>query len=182
VSSRAIQRKHGIGWRTVQAAVASAWPPQRAAYRTRVSKLDAFKPVIDVLRVDLDAPRKQRHTVTRILRIEYGMDDVSYPVVRAYVAKRRPEIGIKCGRGVPGEFVPQTHLPGQEAEVNFGEIGHLSTVLVAKCRTPAGLFTERRLPAGKKHSLRAACMPSRFWAEYLLARSAMTTSKPLWPR
>ena len=127
VSSREIQRKHGVGWRTVQAAIASAWPPQRAAYPARVSKLDAFKPLIDdILRADLDAPRKQRHTVTRIfdrLRTEHGMDDVSYPVVRAYVARRRPEISIECGRGSPGVFVPQTHLPGREAEVDFGEIG-----------------------------------------------------------
>jgi transposase len=104
----------------------SAWPRQRATYPTRASKLDAFKPLIDdILRADLDAPRKQRHTVTRIyerLRTEYGMDDVSYPVVRAYVAKRRPDISVECGRGAPGVFVPQTHLPGREAEVDFGEI------------------------------------------------------------
>jgi hypothetical protein len=121
-----LQRKHSVGWRTVQAAIASAWPQQRAAYLARASKLDAFKPLIDdILRADLDAPRKQRHTVTRIferLRTEYGMDDVSYPVVRAYVAKRRPDISVECGRGVPGVFVPQTHLPGREAEVDFGEI------------------------------------------------------------
>jgi hypothetical protein len=92
VSGREIQRKHGVGWRTVQAAVAPARPPQRAAYPARVWNLDFFKPVIDdILRADLDAPRKQRHTVTRILdplRTEYGMDDVSYPVVPAYVATR----------------------------------------------------------------------------------------------
>lgn len=106
--------------------MASAWPQQRATYPTRASKLDAFKPLIDdILRADLDAPRKQRHTVTRILerlRTEYGMDDVSYPVVRAYVAKRRPDISVECGRGAPGVFVPQRHLPGREAEVDFGEI------------------------------------------------------------
>lgn len=106
VSGRELQRKHGVGWRTVQAAITSAWPQQRAAYPARASKLDAFKPLIDdILRADLDAPRKQRHTVTRIfarLRTEYGMDDVSYPVVRAYVAKRRPDISVECGRGVPG--------------------------------------------------------------------------------
>jgi hypothetical protein len=33
----------------------------------RVSKLDDFKPIIDeFLRANPDAPRKQRHTVTRI--------------------------------------------------------------------------------------------------------------------
>jgi transposase len=49
VSGREIQRKHGVGWRTVQAALASVWPPVRAAYPARPSKLDAFKPVIDEL-------------------------------------------------------------------------------------------------------------------------------------
>ncbi|WP_099252134.1 IS21 family transposase [Mycobacterium sp. shizuoka-1] len=149
VSGREIQRKHGVGWRTVQAAVASAWPLQRAAYPTRASKLDAFKPVIDdILRADLDAPRKQRHTITRIvdrLRTEHGMHDVSYPVVRAYVATRRPEISIECGRGAPGAFVPQTHLPGREAEVDFGEIGvRLRGQLVA-CH----LFSLRMSYSGK---------------------------------
>ncbi|MFD4444741.1 hypothetical protein ACFWPK_33675 [Nocardia sp. NPDC058519] len=33
------------------------------------SKLDPHKPVIDeILRADLDAPRKQRHTATRVYR------------------------------------------------------------------------------------------------------------------
>lgn len=50
------------------------------------------------------------------------MTDVSYPVVRAYVAKRRPEISVERGRAQPSAFVPQTHLPGREAEVDFGEI------------------------------------------------------------
>jgi transposase len=126
VSGREFQRKHGVGWRTVHAAMASAWPRQRATYPARASKLGAVKPLIDhILRADLDAPRKQRHIVTRIverLRTEHGMDDVSYPVARAYVAKRRPDISVECGRGAPGVFVPQTHLPGREAEVDFGEI------------------------------------------------------------
>lgn len=149
VSSREIQRKHGVGWRTVQAAIASAWPPARATYPPRASKLDAFKPVIDdILRDDLDAPRKQRHTVTRIVErlcTEYGMDDVSYPVVRAYVAKRRPEISVECGRGVPGAFVPQTHLPGREAEVDFGEIGVRLRGQLVTCH----LFSLRMSYSGK---------------------------------
>jgi hypothetical protein len=48
-----------------------------------------------MLRADLDAPRKQRHTVKRIfdrLIEEHQMSDMSYQVVRAYVAERRPQI------------------------------------------------------------------------------------------
>ncbi|WP_078289992.1 IS21 family transposase [Mycobacterium sp. D16R24] len=126
LSGREVQRKHGVGWRTVQEAVASAWPSPRAPYPTRASKLDPFKHIIDeILTADLDAPRKQRHTVTRIfdrLCDEHAMNQVSYPVVRAYVAKRRPQIRAEHGRAEPGVFIPQTHLPGREAEVDFGEI------------------------------------------------------------
>jgi transposase len=126
VSGRAIERKYNVGWRTVQKALTSAWPPERKGYPQRSSKLDPFKPVIDaMLREDLRAPRKQRHTVTRIygrLIDEHGMTDVSYPVVRAYVAARRPEIAQAAGMGVAELFVPQTHRPGEEAEVDFGEV------------------------------------------------------------
>jgi transposase len=126
MSGRELQRVHGVGWRTVQAALASAWPAQRAPYPARASRLDPFKPLIDQILVeDLDAPRKQRHTITRIfdrLCSEHGMTDISYPVVRAYVARRRPEIRTKHGRTDASAFIPQSHLPGREAEVDFGEI------------------------------------------------------------
>ena len=88
--------------------------------------MDPFKPVIDeILKADLDAPRKQRHTVTRIwhrLMDEHQMADVSYPVVRAYVAERKPQIRVEAGRGPAEVFVPQSHRPGDEAEVDFGEV------------------------------------------------------------
>ncbi len=126
MSGRAIAREHGVGRRTVVKALASAWPEPRRKPPRRPSKLDPFKPAIDaILRVDLDAPRKQRHTVTRIyarLVDEHGMADVSYPVVRAYVAERRPEIRVEAGRGPAEVFVPQSHRPGAEAEVDFGEV------------------------------------------------------------
>jgi hypothetical protein len=63
MSGRELQRHHGVGWRTAQAALASAWPGQRAPYPPRASKLDPFKLLTDqILVADLDAPRKQRHT------------------------------------------------------------------------------------------------------------------------
>jgi len=99
VSGRAIERKYNVGWRTVQKALTSAWPPERKGYPQRSSKLDPFTPVIDaMLREDLRAPRKQRHTVTRIygrLIDEHGMTDVSYPVVRAWPG--RPSGPTTCG-------------------------------------------------------------------------------------
>jgi transposase len=50
------------------------------------------------------------------------MHDVSYAVVRAYVADRRLEIRVEAGRGPVNVFFPQTHRPGAEAEVDFGEV------------------------------------------------------------
>jgi transposase len=73
ISARAIERKHGAGRRTIVKAMASPWPEPRKHLPPRDSKLDPFKPVIDeMLRADLAAPRKQRHTVTRIWWPEGG--------------------------------------------------------------------------------------------------------------
>jgi hypothetical protein len=95
---RGLTRKYQVSRRTVR----SAWPAPRKPIPPRPSKLDAFKPVIDdILRTDLDAPRKQRHTVKRIydrLIAEHDMRDVSYAVVRAYVADRKPKIRVEAGR------------------------------------------------------------------------------------
>jgi len=105
LSGRAIERKHGVGRRTVSKALASAWPAERKKLPPRGSKLDPYKPVIDTwLLADLDAPRKQRHTIKRIfdrLVDEHAMNDVSYQVVRAYVAVRRSQVRVEAGRGRP---------------------------------------------------------------------------------
>jgi transposase len=53
---------------------------------------------------------------------EHGMRGVSYPVVRAYVADRKPQIRVGAGRRPVNMFIPQTHQPGAEAEVDFGEV------------------------------------------------------------
>src|SRR5438046_1930325 len=65
--ARAIEHKYRVGRRTIIKALSSAWPEPRKKPPRRPSKLDPFKLAIDeILRADLDAPRKQRHTVTRI--------------------------------------------------------------------------------------------------------------------
>ena len=127
LSKRALQRKHGVGYRTIVEALASAWPKEAKAPPKRGSRLDAFKPVIDSwLRDDLDAPRKQRHTATRIFHRLLDEHDatgvVSYGMVREYVATRRREIRVEAGREPADAFIPQEHLPGREAEVDFGEV------------------------------------------------------------
>ncbi|MBF6229366.1 IS21 family transposase [Nocardia abscessus] len=126
MSGRELQAKYNVGYRTVNAALTSAFPEARKEYPARASKLDPFKPFIDeMLRTDLDAPRKQRHTIKRIyarLIDEHGMEDVSYQRVRDYVEVRKPQIRVEAGRELPQVFIPQTYRPGEEAEVDFGEV------------------------------------------------------------
>ncbi|WP_405531048.1 IS21 family transposase [Streptomyces canus] len=149
MSNRALERKYRVGWRTVQKALSSAWPQPREPYAPRRSKLDPFKPVIDqMLLADLDVPRKQRHTVVRIYRRlinEHAMDDVSYQVVRAHVAKRKPEIRVEAGRGPAQVFIEQSHLAGAEAEVDFGEVAVRLRGELVKCH----LFCLRLSFSGK---------------------------------
>lgn len=142
MSNRALQRKHGVGYRTVAAALESAWPKARKPPPKRGSRLDPYRDVIDGwLRDDLDAPRKQRHTAKRIfdrlLDEHEATGVVSYGMVRDYVATRRREIRIEAGREPANTFIPQEHLPGREAEVDFGEVAiRLRGELVTCAREP----------------------------------------------
>ncbi len=125
MTMRELERKYNVAWRTVRKALNSAWPEPRKPLPPRPSALDPYKAVIDgILRADLDAPRKQRHTVTRIFHrlVEEHGADVSYPMVRRYVADRKPQIAVEAGKAPIEAFVPQTHPPGMEAEVDFGDV------------------------------------------------------------
>jgi len=71
------------------------------------------------LLADRDVPRKQRHTARRVwqrLVAEHGATLAEVTVSR-YVARRRVELGLDRVEVA----VPQTHPPGAEAEVDFGE-------------------------------------------------------------
>ena len=126
LAMRALPRRYGVGFRTVQRALESAWPEPRKKPQQRATRLDAYKPLIDqMLRADLDAPCKQRHTTKRIfdrLVTEHDAGELTYGIVRAYVARRRPEVRVEAGRDPPAVFVPQSHRPGVEAEVDFGDV------------------------------------------------------------
>ncbi|MGW5820557.1 hypothetical protein ACWFR0_29385, partial [Streptomyces noursei] len=115
--TRELERKHGVTWRTVRKALDSSCPEPGKKLPPRATGVDCYKPVIDeILRADLDAPRKQRHTVTRIfppLVDEHGAD-VSYGMVRYYIAARKPEILVESGKAPLEAFVPQTHQPGHK--------------------------------------------------------------------
>lgn len=148
LSVRELARRHGVHRRTVRAALESAEPPARKAQVRSAPRLDRFKPAIDaMLTTDLDAPRKQRHTATRILaRLaeEHCATELSYSTVRDYVRARRAEIEAAAGRRVDA-FVPQEHAPGAEAEVDFGEVW----VVLAGVKTKCYLFVFRLSYSGK---------------------------------
>jgi hypothetical protein len=64
---RALARKYRVHWRLVREAPAHAEPGPRKTPARRSPQLEPLKEIIDGwLRADLDAPRKQRHTVKRI--------------------------------------------------------------------------------------------------------------------
>lgn len=148
LSVRELARRHGVHRRTVRAALESAEPPARKTQVRTAPRLDRFKRAIDeMLRADLDAPRKQRHTATRILaRLaeEHGATELSYSTVRDYVRVRPAEIEVAAGRRVVG-FVPQEHAPAAEAEVDFGE----AWVILAGEKTKCHMFVFRLSHSGK---------------------------------
>jgi len=120
LSIRALASRHGVHRRTVREALASATPPQRKV-PVRVSPV--LGPYTTLIRAwlvaDRDVPRKQRHTARRVwqrLVAEYGAQ-VAESTVRAYVA----QVHFELDNTLRIVTVPQTHGPGEEAEVDFGE-------------------------------------------------------------
>jgi DNA-binding transcriptional regulator YhcF (GntR family) len=91
LSIRDLAGRHRVHRRTVRQALASATPPPRKVPVRSSRVLEPFKPAIDVmLRADVEAPRKQRHTARRVLaRLvdEHAAEGLSYSTVRDYVAK-----------------------------------------------------------------------------------------------
>lgn len=170
MSVRALARKYGIHRRTVREALSSAWPRPRKKSPPRKSRLDPFKSAIDgMLRADLDAPRKQRHTGRRIfdrLVAEYEMEGISYATVCDYVRWRRSEIRVEAGRDPAEVFIAQTHRPGVEAEVDFGEVW----VKLAGTATCCHLFTFRLSFSGKAvHRVFASCGQEAFFEGHVHA-------------
>lgn len=168
MSMRELERKHGVTWRTVRKALDSSWPEPRKKLPPRATGLDPYKPVIDeILRADLDAPCRQRHTVTRIFQrlVEVHGADVSYGMVRYYVAGRKSEIFVEAGKAPLEAFVAQTHQPGHEAEGDFGDVtvrldGELVTCCLFSFRLSYSGKAVHRVspPAARKPSSKATLM------------------------
>lgn len=120
LSIRAAARRRGVHRRAVRQALDSAVPPpRRKPVREPPVFTTAMRGVVDRwLEEDRVAPRKQRHTARRIrkrLVEEHGFTGAE-STVRKYVGQRRRELGL--GKQV---FVPQTHVAGEEAEVDWYE-------------------------------------------------------------
>ena len=110
--------------------------------------LDPVKPLIDaMLREDLAAPRKQRHTAlrVRVRLLEEHQLVLAYSTVRDYVRDARPRIAAEAGKALAEVFVPQTHTAGAEAEVDFADLW----IVLAGVKTKVFLFTLRLSYSGK---------------------------------
>lgn len=178
LSIRALAERHGVHRRTVRAALDSATPAPRKPRVAQAPKLEPVKAFIDAMLVaDLGAPRKQKHTARRVharLVDEHGAGDLSYSTVRDYVSRRRPEVAAEAGRRLETAFVPQTHLPGGEAEVDFGDVW----VELAGELTKCFLFTLRLSYSGKAVHRVFASQGQEAFIEGHLAAFAMLGGVP----
>jgi transposase len=149
LSIRELAQRYHVHRRTVRTALRCAVPPPRKKRVFLAPTLDPLRPLIDaMLRSDLEAPKKQRHTARRVLaRLvdEHGVTGVSYSTVRDYVARRRPEILAEAGRPLESGCVPQTHPPAAEAEVDFHDLW----VVLHGVKTKTALFTMRLSFSGR---------------------------------
>jgi len=113
-SKRSVMKEESLHWDTLQKMLAHSAPPGYRRSKKPARKIDAYRDwIAEVLKSDLQVPRKQRHTAKRIwerLIEEQGFAG-GYTVVKEAVAELKllkQEV-----------FVPLIHRPG-EAQVDFG--------------------------------------------------------------
>ncbi len=145
---RELARRHGVHRRTVRQALKNAVPPARKEPVRVAPVMGPFKGIVrGWLEADYDpggrVPKKQRHTATRVwqrLVDEYDAR-VSYSTVRNFVRGVKAELANRT-RDV---MIPQVHLLGKEAEVDFG----LFEVLISGEQVRVSMFVMRLSASGK---------------------------------
>ncbi|WP_037599799.1 IS21 family transposase [Streptacidiphilus rugosus] len=151
LSGRELAAQFKVSRNTVKRALDCPVPPKRKPPAPRPSVLEPVKSFIDaMLREDLDAPAKQKHTIPRImerLAAEHDFEHARTTTVYDYVAKRRPQIKAEAleGRRHLDGMVPQAKRPGEEAEVDFADFW----LDLAGQRRKCVLFTLRLSYSGK---------------------------------
>src|SRR5665811_25374 len=144
MSIRALAEKYKVHRRTVRQALGDATPPARkVAVRTAPVLGEHVATVRAWLVADKAVHRKQRHTARRVWQrlVEEEGVVVAESSVRALVGELRREI-FDASLAVA---VPQTHLPAQEAEVDFGEFG----AVIAGVTMKLWMFVLRLSHSGK---------------------------------
>ncbi|MFD5236082.1 IS21 family transposase [Streptomyces tendae] len=176
LSGRELAARFKVSRNTVKVALASPVPPKRKSPPPRASVLDPVKGFIDaMLRDDLEAPAKQRHTVVRVmerLAAEHDFELAGSTTVYDYVARRRPEIRAEMseGRRHLDGMVPQLKRPGEEAEVDFADFW----LDLAGQRRKCVLFTLRMSYSGKAvHRVYATPSQEAFLEGHLDAFTAL---------
>ena len=133
LSVRALAKRHRVHRRTVRQALISGVPPEPARRRWQSRKIDPFVEAIDaMLRADLTAPRKQRHTARRVLaRLidEHAAVDLSYSTVSAYVSGRRSEIWASSGTATPTGREPRRARSNSSAARSATAVGSRAPTL-----------------------------------------------------
>lgn len=132
LSIRELARKHRVHRRTVRAALADAVPPPRKVPEREAPVTGAHVELVrSWLTQDLDAPRKQRHTARRVWQrlMEEEGAVVAESTVRNLVAGLRAEVAGSRAQ----VMIVQEHPPGEEAEVDFGEVWVVLGGVRTKC-------------------------------------------------
>ena len=150
VSVRELARRFGVHRRDVRRALQSAVPPAKAVPAARELPVlgDEVVWIRAVLVGDRDVHRKQRHTAKRIrerLAAERGVV-VSESHCRHVVAALRAELDAELAVLNPRVVtVPQTKVPGGEAEVDWGQF----TAVIAGVTVVLHLFAMRLSYSGQ---------------------------------
>jgi transposase len=146
LSIRELSRRFGVHRRDVRLALESAVPPERKQPVRTAPALDRWKPTIDGwLEADRTAPRKQRHTARRVFQrlVDEHDAEVGESTVRRYVAEVRRRMDVPLVE----VMVPQHHLLGDEAEVDFGT----ASVYLAGVLVDVSMFIMRLSASGRAY-------------------------------